>query len=170
MAQRKAVNNDTRKAEVGGNFVRIQIMERENDWARQGGRIDWDRVGEVNQIGSQVSGEFRKITIVPQISTDGVRLEVRDVYFQPAVGSEPGALCHLLLPWRDDEMDRGNFRVSQEATHKIECMALDARDLGRKGDGRHENLHDWPSCSSPAAKPGEVCAVLDSHSPRSNGI
>jgi hypothetical protein len=97
----------------------------------------------VYNIGVERSGQLWKLPIIPEIPVERAWFHFGDVSGKPSVGTKSGGLHQLTLPWRDDKMDGGNFRLLQKASHQIEGMALQPGEVEREGGGGDQNLHGF---------------------------
>src|SRR6185437_7736915 len=100
-------------------------------------------------VGVDRSGQLGKLPIVPEVSVERAGFHLGDVNGKPSVRAKSGSLHELTLPWRNDKMNSGYFRLLQKTSHQVEGMALQPGEVGREGSGGDQNLHNFDlSCNS----------------------
>ena len=70
LLENDAIEDELRKAEVHRNLIGIQIMQRHHRWATERSCIHRHGIGEMDQIDLQLSGQFRKRAVVPEIPAE----------------------------------------------------------------------------------------------------
>jgi len=92
-------------------------------------RIDRHGVGQVNKVDLKLGSEFRKAVVVPEISGERALSGACDMRREPNIAAKAGGSGEITLPWRDNNMQFGDFRLRQQAARQIEGMTLDSREI-----------------------------------------
>ena len=61
LLENDAVEDELRKAKVHGNLIGIHVMQRHHRWATERSCIQRHGIGQMNQVGLQLSGQAPEV-------------------------------------------------------------------------------------------------------------